>query len=133
MAFRFEVFGDFACESFGGAGLRSIEHGDLERGRWVGDVTGGGGGEEASEKTVEPAALLGREGRVVGDEGGQSAWLGVLLRVAERLEFGDRVAAGEDEEGFFGFAMLGVGGEEALHFGGKFGEGMAGMSSRARP
>ncbi len=90
MAFGLEVLGDFACKPLGGAGLRRVEYGDLERGRRVRDRAGGSGGVEAGEKTVEPAALLGREGCVVGNEGDVPAWLGVLLRVAERLQFGDR-------------------------------------------
>ena len=42
------------------------------------------------------------------------------------MEFGDLVAAGEAEEGLFGFTALGVGGEETLHFGGQVGEGDGG-------
>ena len=116
MAFCFEVLGDFARESLGGAGLRGVEYGNFERRRPVRNRASGSGGVEASEKPLSQPRCSVVKGALSGIKG-VPAWLGVLLRVAERLEFGDRMAACEDKEGLFGLAMLGIGGEEPVHCG----------------
>lgn len=66
---RFEVFGNFARETFCGARLRGVEYGYFEGRRRVRDGADGAwrGGVEAGKKSVEPTTLLGRERRVIGD------------------------------------------------------------------
>ena len=71
VALGLELFGDLARQAFGGAGLRCIEDGDLERGWRLNAWTGGDGGSgvESGKKAVEPRALLWRERGIVGNEG----------------------------------------------------------------
>jgi len=70
VALAFELLRDFFGEAFGGATLGGEEDGYLEGLGCRGGGVNGGAREDAGEEAVEPGALLGVEGRVIGNVGG---------------------------------------------------------------
>ena len=67
MTFGLEFLRDFACQPFGGAGLRSVEHGDLERGRCgCGKRAGGAAENSPARKPLSQLRCSGVKGALSG-------------------------------------------------------------------
>ena len=110
VAFGFELLRDLARQAFGGAGLRGVEHGDLERRRRRRRLRRAAAAEKMpARKPLSHARCSGVNGALSGMKGTIGGCACMVIRapaVAQNdLKFGDGVAAGEVEEGLFRVAL----------------------------